>query len=137
MARTGIGVVGVGDISGAYLHTFRQFDSLEVVACAALHLERAQARWEAFHVGTQLLVRDAGPGCAIGELTFPTTSDDVERILEILPGLVTRVRGVAIGPAEKAGLKVGDVITQFEGQPVGGGWQLKLAVGVRCQYIPL
>ena len=59
---------------GANVQLFRGlvFRALMSIFSPMILLERAQARWEAFHVGTQLLVRDAGPGCAIGELTFPT-----------------------------------------------------------------
>ena len=51
MKQTGIGVVGCGMISGIYLKNLtRVFQNTRVVACAALHPERAQARAAEFDV---------------------------------------------------------------------------------------
>jgi predicted dehydrogenase len=45
-----MGVIGCGTISGIYLETTRHLKILEVLACADLYLERAQARAAAFEV---------------------------------------------------------------------------------------
>lgn len=59
MQRVKIGVVGCGQISGAYFRRFPQFDMLECVACADLDMERARASAEEF--GLQ-------KACAVDEL---------------------------------------------------------------------
>ena len=40
----GVGVIGCGVISGIYLENCAAFEILDVVACADLDLERAQAK---------------------------------------------------------------------------------------------
>ncbi len=82
MEPTGIGVIGVGDISGAYLNALRAFANVRVVACAALHLEHARrkaAEWGIPRACTpeQLL---ADPGVEIVlNLTVPRAHAQVAR----------------------------------------------------------
>ncbi len=54
----------------------RLFDGLIYRALMSLFspmvlLERAPSRWEAFHTGTRLSVKQDGPACGVGELSFP------------------------------------------------------------------
>src|SRR4029453_5228511 len=42
--KGGVGIIGCGVISGIYLKNLPTFEAVEVVACADLLLERAQAR---------------------------------------------------------------------------------------------
>ncbi len=44
MDRIRVGVIGCGNISGAYFRTMKNFEVLDVAACADLDLERAKAR---------------------------------------------------------------------------------------------
>lgn len=48
--RVKVGVIGCGVISGIYLKSLQRFTRLEVVACADLVLERAQARAAEFQI---------------------------------------------------------------------------------------
>ena len=50
MQRTKIGVVGCGNISGAYLGVGDRFEILEVVACADLDIDRARAKAQELNV---------------------------------------------------------------------------------------
>jgi len=50
MERVGVGVVGCGHISGIYLKNSKLFKNLEVVACADLIRERAEARAREFQI---------------------------------------------------------------------------------------
>jgi predicted dehydrogenase len=45
-----IGVVGCGEVSGAYLGPAKRFPVLEIVACADRHLDRAQAKAKEFGI---------------------------------------------------------------------------------------
>ncbi len=51
-----IGIIGCGNISGAYLGNLPRFPILECVACADLDLERAQARADEFGIPTACMV---------------------------------------------------------------------------------
>lgn len=50
MERLGVGVVGCGDISSIYLQNLRQFDAVQVVACADLDAQRARAQCDRFAI---------------------------------------------------------------------------------------
>ena len=43
VTKTKIGFIGCGNISDVYVRVTRSFDTLEVVACADRHIERATA----------------------------------------------------------------------------------------------
>jgi len=49
-ARVKVGVIGCGNISGAYFRGCKPYDILEVVACADLIMDRAKAKAEEFEV---------------------------------------------------------------------------------------
>lgn len=83
---TGVGVVGVGDISGAYLRALRSFQGVEVVACSALHLEHARARAEEFGIPR---------ACSAEELLADPA---VEIVLNLtVPRAHAEVAGAALG----------------------------------------
>src|SRR5688572_10920354 len=50
MEKVKIGIIGCGNISAAYFKKCREFDILEVAACADLDIERAKARAAEFNV---------------------------------------------------------------------------------------
>lgn len=50
MTKTKIGIIGCGNISGAYLTAGQKFDILDIAACADLDMERARAKAEEFAV---------------------------------------------------------------------------------------
>ncbi len=127
MARTGIGLVGVGDISGADLHTVRQFDSLEVVACSALHLEHAQARATEFGIPRACTVEEllADPEVEIVvDLTVPRAHYDITRqaleagksVYGEKPLALTREQGAELlALAAARGLRIGCAPDTFLG----------------------
>ncbi len=82
MRRTGIGIIGCGDISGAYLNGLRMFPSVEVVACAARTLEHAQRKAAEFGVPRACSVAEllADPRVEIVvNLTVPRAHAEVAR----------------------------------------------------------
>lgn len=44
MERIRVGVVGIGDISDVYLNNLKKYDAVELVACAARNLDKAQRK---------------------------------------------------------------------------------------------
>lgn len=56
--KTGIGIVGCGNISGIYCQAGQKFDNIQVVACADLDLARAQSRAEEFQIPKACSVED-------------------------------------------------------------------------------
>ena len=57
--RTKIGLIGCGNISGAYLNTNKNFSFFDIIACADLDVERAKQRAEEY---------DIPKGCSVDEL---------------------------------------------------------------------
>lgn len=70
MHKIKAGIIGTGNISGIYFENGNRFDALEVVACADLDVERAQARGEEFGVR----------GCSVDELL---ADPDIELIINL------------------------------------------------------
>ena len=68
-----VGVVGCGNISGAYLEFHKQFPVIEVVACADLDLGRAGAKAEEHGIGR---------ACTVSELL---ADDDIQVVLNLTP----------------------------------------------------
>lgn len=48
--KTGVGIIGCGDISGQYIRTLQAVDSVEIVACAARNVQNARAHVEQFGI---------------------------------------------------------------------------------------
>ncbi len=57
-AKTKIGIVGCGYISGIYCQNAKVFDALETVACADLDLERARAKAQEFAIPRACTVQE-------------------------------------------------------------------------------
>ena len=50
MKVTKVGIIGCGNISGAYLNGVKQFRNIEIVACADINMEAAKAKSEEFEI---------------------------------------------------------------------------------------
>jgi predicted dehydrogenase len=68
---TKIGVIGVGNISGAYFNTNRNFNFFDIVACADLDVERAKAKAEENGIAR---------GCSVDELL---ADDEIEAVINL------------------------------------------------------
>lgn len=129
-ARTGIGIIGCGNISEIYCKNLQTFDNLILVACADVDMERAEKRAAQFSITAlsvnDLLARDdieivvnltipdahADVSCAIlkagkhvySEKPLATKKSDAKKILKT---------------ANKRNLRVGGAPDTF----LGGAWQ--------------
>src|SRR5207249_5781789 len=56
--KTPIGVIGCGYISGIYFKNCKQFENIEVAACADLDMDRAYARAKEFDIPRALTVAE-------------------------------------------------------------------------------
>ncbi|RUS48709.1 Gfo/Idh/MocA family protein [Cohnella sp. AR92] len=130
MGKIKVGIIGTGNISGIYLQNGGRFDSMEIVACADLDVERAKAR--AAEHGIR--------GCSVEELL---AADDIEMVINLTipqahaavciqaleagkhvyvekPLSVTREQAQRIlETAERQGLRIGGAPDTF----LGGGIQ--------------
>ncbi|MCC3373932.1 Gfo/Idh/MocA family protein [Cohnella sp. REN36] len=70
MDKIKVGIIGTGNISGIYLQNGSRFDSMEVVACADLDVERAKAK------GAENGIR----GCSVEELL---ADPDIQLIINL------------------------------------------------------
>ncbi|MFB9275658.1 Gfo/Idh/MocA family protein [Cohnella cellulosilytica] len=70
MEKIKVGIIGTGNISGIYFQNGKRFDSMEVVACADLDVERAKARAEEFGVR----------GCSVEELL---ADPDIQMVINL------------------------------------------------------
>jgi len=126
-----VGVVGCGNISGAYFQASRKFRILDIVACADLDAERAKAKAAEFGVPKVCSVKDLMADQEIEivlNLTIPAAHADVN-LAAIKAGkcaytekpfAVTRGQGLKVIEAAKAtGVLVGGAPDTF----MGGGIQ--------------
>src|SRR5258708_991977 len=58
MKRTKIGIIGCGNISGIYSQCGKNFNNLEVVACADIDVARAKARAAEFNIPRACSVKE-------------------------------------------------------------------------------
>ncbi|MEM7032804.1 MAG: Gfo/Idh/MocA family oxidoreductase [Chloroflexota bacterium] len=126
-----VGLIGCGVISAAYFKGTKLFDIIDMVACADLLLERAQARAEEFGIPKACTVDEllANPEIELViNLTIPKVHAEVNiAALEAgkhayceKPLAVTRDEGLkTLQAAQKNGLKVGSAPDTF----LGGGIQ--------------
>jgi predicted dehydrogenase len=127
MTTTKIGLVGCGNISPTYLRNIRRFQNLEVVACADLIRERAEAKAKEFGIPkvctTEELVNDPQVEVVLN-LTYPKSHAPVD--LQALkarkhvhaekPFAVTREDGQAVIKLAKSNkLRVGSAPDTFMG----------------------
>lgn len=68
---TKVGVIGVGNISGAYFNTNRTFNFFDIVACADIDVDRAKAKAEE---------NDIARGCSVDELL---ADDEIEAVINL------------------------------------------------------
>lgn len=59
VSKVGVGIIGCGNISRVYLKNCKSFESIEVLACADIDLERAKETARSFSVPK---------GCSVAEL---------------------------------------------------------------------
>ena len=129
--RVKVGVIGCGDISGAYFRGCAPYDVLEIVACADLDLDRAKAKVEEFGVSractTEELLADPDIEVVLN-LTTPGAHAPVnlaaiaagKSVYVEKPLAVNRDKGLrTIEAAKKQGVLVGCAPDTF----LGGGGQ--------------
>ncbi len=83
MADLGIGIMGCGNISAAYMRLAPQFSGMEIRACADLNIEAAEARAGEFGIRAETpegLVR-AGDIDIVVNLTVPVAHFDVSKMI--------------------------------------------------------
>jgi predicted dehydrogenase len=131
MSKTQIGVVGCGNISGAYFKAGLTFDNLEIAACADLDLNRAKAKAEEFRIPSACTVKELLANREIEivvNLTIPRAHAEValaaiaagKHVYGEKPLAVTRKEGQKILQAAKARkVRVGSAPDTF----FGGGIQ--------------
>jgi predicted dehydrogenase len=126
-----IGIIGTGDIFGAYVRGCRVFDILEIAACADIDRRKAEAKAEEFDVARVCSVEDllADPEIQIAvNLTVPKVHAEVslavinagKHIYSEKPLAVTRRDGQKVlAAAQEKGVRVGCAPDTF----LGGGQQ--------------
>ncbi|WP_199620890.1 Gfo/Idh/MocA family protein [Paenibacillus alkalitolerans] len=130
MDKIKVGIIGTGNISGIYLKNGKLFDSMEVVACADLDVERSKAKAAEFGIrGCSVEQMLADPDIQmIINLTIPQAHADVclqaleagKHVYVEKPLAVTREDGrKVLDMAAKKGLLVGSAPDTF----LGGGIQ--------------
>jgi predicted dehydrogenase len=131
MAPVRVGLVGCGTISGIYLQNARRFESFEVVACADVIAERAQARATEYGVPRACSVDEllADPSVEVVlNLTIPRAHGEVGLAALAANKSVYNEKPLAIRPADaqrmlalaaERGLRVGGAPDTF----LGGGLQ--------------
>ena len=128
---TGIGIIGCGNISGAYLRTLTKAPGVRVEAVADLDLERARAQAHAFGVPlaltpTAILERD-DLGLIV-DLTIPAAHHDVNcRALEAGKAVYSE-KPMAATAAEARSLMA---LADATGLPLGGAPDTFLGVGLQ------
>ena len=130
-SKTGVGVVGCGNISALYLRTLQRFPALEVRACADLDANAARAQAEAFNIpkacSTDELVNDPEISIVVNITPPPVHAPVAEKALRAgksvyneKPIATTREDAKRlIGLAKEKGLRLGSAPDTF----LGGGMQ--------------
>jgi predicted dehydrogenase len=127
MAATKVGVIGCGNISGAYFRAGRTFEAIDIVACADLIPGRAREKAEEFGVpracGVDELLADGDLDIVIN-LTIPKAHAEVgmqavaagKNVYGEKPLTITREEGRALlQAADDRGLRVGCAPDTFLG----------------------
>ncbi|ANE48614.1 oxidoreductase [Paenibacillus swuensis] len=131
MDKVKVGIIGCGNISGIYFKNCKQYENLDLVACADLDVNRAQARAEEFGVpkaySVDELLADTDIEIVIN-LTIPASHADIcmkalnagKHVYVEKPIVVTREEGRALlALANEKGLRVASAPETF----MGGGIQ--------------
>lgn len=133
MGKIRAGVIGTGNISGIYFENGNRFDSLEIVACADMDIERAKAKAEQYGIracSVQELLADPQIDMIIN-LTIPQAHASVcmqaleagKHVYVEKPLAVTREEGEQVLElAKRKGLLVGSAPDTF----LGGGIQTSI-----------
>jgi len=127
----GVGVIGCGNISAAYMRLAPLFNGIEMRACADLNMDAAKARAEEFGIRAQSIdeMLAADDVDIIVNLTIPAAHFEVsKRVLEAgkhvyseKPFVLTLEEGAALKEiADAKGLRVGSAPDTF----LGGAHQL-------------
>lgn len=130
MGKIKVGIIGTGNISGIYFQNGKRFDSMEVVACADLDVERAKAKAAEHGIrGCSVQEMLADPEIQmIINLTIPLAHASVclqaleagKHVYVEKPLAVTREEGLQVLElARRKGLLVGSAPDTF----LGGGIQ--------------
>jgi predicted dehydrogenase len=130
MEKIKVGIIGTGNISGIYFQNGKKFDSMEVVACADLDVERAKAKAAEYGIrGSSVEDLLADPEVQmIINLTIPLAHASVclqaleagKHVYVEKPLAVTREEGLQVLElARRKGLLVGSAPDTF----LGGGIQ--------------
>ena len=127
MKPTKIGVIGCGNISDIYLEAKKKFDILDIVACADLDLERAQAQAQKHNIPkvctTQELLADPDIEIVLN-ITIPKAHAEValaavaagKSVYNEKPLTITREDGAKLLQlARKKGVRVGGAPDTFLG----------------------
>ncbi len=130
-AKIRVGIIGCGNIFPQYIKGCRAFNILEVVACADLLVDRAEARAKEFDIpkfsSVEALLGDPDVDVVVN-LTIPNSHADVslkglaagKHVYSEKPFAITREDGKAIlAAAQSKGLRVGCAPDTF----LGGGLQ--------------
>jgi predicted dehydrogenase len=130
-SRTKIGVIGCGNISGAYFGTNQNFNFFDIVACADLDVRRAQAKADEYSIAKAYsvdeLLNDPEVEMVIN-LTIPQAHGPImlqaleagKSVYNEKPFTVTREEAQkARAVAKEKGLRVGSAPDTF----LGGGIQ--------------
>lgn len=126
-----VGIIGCGNISGAYFSTNRNFSFFDITACADLDLDRAKARAQEFNIARactpEELLADEEIGFVIS-LTIPQAHGPVmlagvragKSVYTEKPFTVTREEArQVLAEARERGVRVGSAPDTF----LGGGHQ--------------
>jgi len=131
---TGIGIIGCGTISGAYLRTLTRAPSVRVVALADLDAGRARAQADAFGVPHAL-----DPASLLAR-------EDVELVVDLtVPGAHLEVNGAALQAgkavysekplaASAADARSLLALSEEVGRPLGGAPDTFLGVGLQTAF---
>ncbi len=127
MKKTKLGVIGCGNISGAYFNAGKRFEAIEVVACADVLPERAEAKAKEFGIPRACTVEDLladGEVAIVVNLTIPKAHAAVamqaveagKNVYNEKPLTITREEGRALlTAAEERNVRVGCAPDTFLG----------------------
>jgi len=134
---TGIGIVGCGTISSAYLRTLTRAPDVRVVAVADLDPARAQAQADAFGVPLALdlpTLLDHDDVELVVDLTIPSAHFDVNRRALEAGKAVYSEKPLAAGAVEARALV--DLADRL-GRPLGGAPDTFLGAGMQTAIVAL